>query len=154
MSNHIFKEDAKIKGVLNIKRISETGEILDEKTIDNTIVTTGKYHIADQLSDRGESVMSHMAVGTGTTAPAIGDTALQSELARKVFDSKTQGTSTNANVVTYITTFAPGEGTGTLTEAGILNAASVGVLLCRTTFSAMTKGASDTIQLTWTVTYS
>ena len=41
-----------------------------------------------------------------------------------------------------------------LTEAGIFNASSAGTLLCRTVFSVVTKGASDAMTITWTVTLS
>ena len=45
-------------------------------------------------------------------------------------------------------------GTGAITEAGILNAASAGTLLCRTVFSVINKGASDSMTVTWTITIS
>jgi hypothetical protein len=51
-----------------------------------------------------------------------------------------------------VATFPAGTGTGAITEAGILNAASAGILLCRTTFSVINKGAADTLGITWTVT--
>ena len=47
-----------------------------------------------------------------------------------------------------------GEGTGALTEAGIFNASSSGTMLCRTEFSVVNKGASDSMTITWTVTVS
>ena len=56
--------------------------------------------------------------------------------------------------MTYTATFAAGTGTGAVTEAGILNASSSGDLLCRTVFSVVNKGASDSMTITWTVTVS
>jgi len=50
--------------------------------------------------------------------------------------------------------FGAGEGTGSITEAGIFNASSSGTLLCRTVFSVVNKGASDSMTITWTVTVS
>ena len=57
-------------------------------------------------------------------------------------------------MVTYVATFGAGTGTGAVTEAGILNASSSGTLLCRTEFSVVNKGSSDSMTVTWTVTVS
>jgi hypothetical protein len=91
--------------------------------------------------------MSHMAIGTGTTAPAGGDTTLESEAGRVALNSNVR----TANAIAYVATFPAGTGTGAITEAGILNAASAGILLCRTTFAVINKGAADTLGITWTV---
>ena len=90
-----------------------------------------------------------MAIGTGTTAAALGDTALQTEVARQAFTSS----SVSTNVVSLSTTYAAGVGTGALTEAGILsNAVSGGTLLSHVVFSAVNKGALDTLTINWTIT--
>ncbi len=54
----------------------------------------------------------------------------------------------------YVATFSAGEGTGAVTEAGIFNASTSGTMLCRTVFSVVNKAAGDTLQVTWTVTFS
>jgi len=54
----------------------------------------------------------------------------------------------------YVATFGAGTGTAALTEAAILNASSSGTMLCRTVFSVINKGASDSMTVTWTVTAS
>ena len=90
-----------------------------------------------------------MAIGTGTTAAAVGDTTLVTETGRVVFTSSAVTT----NDIAYVGDFPAGTGTGSITEAGILNAASAGTLLNRTTFSAVNKTASDALKITWTVTF-
>lgn len=115
---------------------------------DNLVVTAGKNHIADQLSSApGGAAMGWMATGTGAGAPALADTALTTELSRVALTSRTDAT----NVVTYVGDWAAGTGTGTLTEAGIFNAGAAGTMLARANIS-VTKGASDTLKITWTVT--
>jgi hypothetical protein len=126
------------------------GRVRERVRRSNLIVTVGKNHMADQMSDSGETAMSHLAIGTGTTAPVVGNTTLETEIARAALDSKTQ----NNNVVTYIATFGAGVGTGAITEAGLLNAAAAGTLLNRVTFAVINKGAADSLQLTFTVTYT
>jgi hypothetical protein len=91
-----------------------------------------------------------MALGTSTTAAAAGQTALVSELDRNTLTSTTVST----NTVAYACTWAAGDGTGAITEAGIFDAASSGDMLARTVFSVVNKGASDSITITWTITIS
>ena len=147
-------EEIKITGRVHIVLRGPDGKIKDEEVTDNLVVTVGKYHIADQLADQGEAAMSHMAIGTGTTAAAAGDTALQTELDRNALTSTTQGADTDANKVTYIGDWAAGDGTGAITEAGIFNSASAGIMLCRSVFSVKNKGAGDALTLTWVLTIS
>jgi hypothetical protein len=96
--------------------------------------------------------MSHMEVGTNSTAAAAGDTTLGAAVA----GSRTALTSFTASgaVSTAVCTFGAGVGTGALTEAGIFNASSGGTMLCRTVFSVVNKGAADSMTITWTITVS
>lgn len=144
----------RMRGRLEVRLFDENGRLKQERIISNLVVNVGLYHIADQLSDQGNDAMSHMAVGTDNTAAAAGNTTLGSEAARVALDSTTQGTGAEADEVTYVATFAAGTGTGALVEAGILNAAEAGVLLCRSVFSVINKGASDSLGITWVLTIS
>lgn len=143
----------KAKGKLSIVLRDENGNIKDQRDVDNLVVSVGKQFIASRMKDTGiPSQMSHMAIGSGAAAPAAGDTALGTELGRVALG--TAGGSVSGAVVTYSGTFGAGTGTGAVTEAGILNAASAGTMLCRTTFSVVNKGANDSMTITWTVTIS
>ena len=102
------------------------------------------------MKDDSATAMSHMGIGSGSTAAAASDTALGSQLART---SLTSTTVSGADVV-YVDTFPAGTGTGAITEAGIFNASSGGTMLCRTVFDVVNKGASDAMTITWTVTVS
>ena len=141
MINDGLKLTGKLKIALN-------GETVQE--IDNLVVTDGKEYVASRIKDASATAMSHMAIGSGSTAAAAGNSALGSELGRVALTS----TAVSGAVVTYTATFAAGTGTGAVTEAGILNASSSGTLLCRTVFSVVNKGASDSMTITWTVTVS
>jgi hypothetical protein len=143
----MLKEKPKATGTLEIVLRDQNGNVKDQRKVNNLVVDTGLAYIADRMADAAESAMSHMAVGTGSTAAASGDTALETEAGRVALTSTTQ---TNEDVV-YVATFSAGTATGALTEAGILNAASGGTLLCRTVFSTVNKGVSDSLQITWTV---
>jgi hypothetical protein len=145
----MIQETIKAKGELSIKLFGPDGKLKGEQNVPNLVVTTGKTFIAARMVGT-PTAMSHMAIGSGTTDPAVGDTALQTELGRV---SLTSSASAGA-VVTYIASFGAGTGTGAVTEAGILNASSGGTLLCRTEFSVINKGADDSMSITWTITVS
>jgi len=115
----------------------------------NLVVTAGKNWVADRMNDVN-AVMSHMALGTGTTAAAAGDTTLVTELDRNGLTS----TTVLNNTIAYAATWAAGDGTGAITEAGIFDASSAGDMLARTVFSVVNKGAADSITITWTITIS
>ena len=146
----MFNDAIKMTGNLKLILTDENGNIKQEEEIKNLVVTAGKGFIASRMKDATATAMSHMEVGTGTTAAAVGDTTLQTVVA----SSRTSLTSTTVttNSVAYVCSFGAGVGTGALTEAGLFNAASAGTMLCRTVFSVINKGAADTLGITWTVT--
>ena len=119
-------------------------------TIPNLVVDTGLDYIASRMKDATATAMTHMAVGSGTTVAAAGQTALVTEVARVALTSST----VTGESIAYVASYAAGTGTGALTEAAILNAASAGTMLCRTVFSVINKGAGDTMTVTWTITIS
>lgn len=120
------------------------------KEVDNLVVTAGKGFVASRMKDATTTAMTHMAIGTGSTAAAASNTALGSQSARTTLTS----TTVSGADVTYVDTFPAGTGTGAITEAGLFNASSSGTMLCRTVFSVVNKGASDSMTITWTVTVS
>lgn len=140
-----------IKGRLDITLKKADGRI-ERETVDNLVVTVGRGHIADQLADQLQAPVSHMAVGTGSTTQVIGDTALETELSRVALTSKTQGTGGEENKVFYVGDWAPGVGTGAITEAGMFNAVSGGTLITRTTFAVKNKEVGDSLAIQWTLT--
>ena len=102
------------------------------------------------MKDTTKGAMSHMSIGTGTTAAAAGNTTLVTELDRNALTS----TTVTSNAVAYVCTWAAGDGTGAVTEAGLFNASSGGDMLCRTVFSVVNKGSADSMTITWTITVS
>lgn len=143
----MINDTIKVTGELKITVTKPDGNV-HETIVPNIVVTDGKEYIASRMKDTTATAMSHMAIGTGSTAAAAGDAALGTEAGRVALTS----TTVTSNAVAYVATFAAGTGTGAITEAGIFNASSSGTLLCRTVFSVINKGAADTLGITWTVT--
>ena len=141
----MIKDGLALTGKLSIALNGETVQ-----KVDNLVVTAGKGYVASRMKDTSATAMSHMAIGTGSTAAAAGNTALGNQAARVILTSTTVS---GADIV-YVATFPAGTGTAAITEAGIFNASSSGTLLCRTVFSVVNKGASDSMTITWTVTVS
>lgn len=142
-----------MKGELQITKKNEVTGAIEQITVPNLVVTVGKEFIAASMlktTSNSPAAMTHMAIGTGSTAPAAGDTALGTPAGTR----QTITGSVTGAVVTYSATFAAGVGTGAITEAGIFNASTGGTMLCRTVFSAVNKGANDSIAITWNVTVS
>ena len=125
------------------------GNVKDRQEAFNQFQTLGKTHVADRLADVGEAAMGWMAIGTGT-GQGVGDNVLATELDRQALDDATP--SHAANVVTYHRLFAAGEGTGTVTEAGVFNDNAAGSMFVYDDGISFAKGASDTLALTWTFT--
>jgi hypothetical protein len=137
-------------GELEIIVRDSQGNIKETRKAKNLVVTSGKTYLASRAVGTSANIISHMAIGTGTATPAAGDTALGTEAGRVTLASA----SNTANAITYTATFPAGTGTGAITEAAVLNAASAGTMLCRTTFPVVNKAAGDSIAVTWTVTIS
>lgn len=140
-------------GQLQILVKDESGNVTTNVTVPNLVVDDGLEWIAARMYDTGiPADMSHMEVGTSSTAAASGQTALLAPVAgsRVALDSTTVST----NTVQYVASFPAGTGTGALTEAGIFNNSSGGTMLCRTVFSVINKAAADSMTITWTITIS
>ncbi len=135
----------------NVKlTVSKNGEVIDVIEAKNRVVDAGTYFIASAFGTGAATPMSHMAVGTGITASAPGDVALETELTRVALDS----TTVLLNVVTYVATFPPGIGTGAITEAGLFNAGIGGTMLARVVFGVKTKDVDDEFLFKWNITVS
>lgn len=131
--------------------ISLNDEIVQETN--NLVVTAGKEWVAARMKNTS-TVMTHMGVGTSSTAAALTDTALVAEHADGRQTLTTSGGTVAGAVITFHRTFAAGNQTGAITEAGIFTASTSGTMLARTVFGVVNKGALDTMTISWAVTIS
>lgn len=145
----MIKENVKIVGNLSLLLTDEFGNRKLDKNYPNLVVQVGKEYIAQRMTSNTATIMSHIAIGSGTTTPANTDTFLQSEITRVAFSSVT----VTSNTISYSCTFGSGVGTGGITEAGIFNSgtANSGIMLSRTTFPVINKEFNDTFSITWNV---
>ena len=93
--------------------------------------------------------MTHLAIGSGTTVPAVTSAALGTEIVRVTPDTK----SVADNVITIEHYYGTTEGNGTIREVGVLNQATDGVLhMHGQPAAAITKTTNKTMRVTVTIT--
>lgn len=149
-------ENLFIKGRLSIELTDAYGNLKETREIPNLVVNSGRAFIAQAMlktTTNTPAAMTHIGVGTGSTAAALTDTGLSTEIGTRSSATATNVTTTVTNdTAQYVATFLPGNATGAITEAGVFNASTAGTMLCRTTFAVINKGENDTITITWKVT--
>jgi hypothetical protein len=152
----MLEDNLRAIGVLTLSLRDKDGILKQEFTVPNTVVNAGKAFIAQSMiktTTNSPVAMTHMGIGTGVTAVGPTQTTLVTETGTRSAVSPTNTTVTVTNdTIQYVATFAAGNGTAALTEAGIFNASSAGTMLCRTVFSVINKGADDSLTITWRVT--
>ena len=132
--------------------ISLNDEIVQET--DNLVVTAGKEWVASRMEGVADGVMTHMGLGTSSTAAAAGQTALVAQHSDGRSELTDSGGIVAGAVVTFACTYPADECTGAITEAGIFNHVSAGDMLARTVFTVVNKGALDSMTISWAVTIS
>lgn len=140
-------DSIKATGVVSI--YDANGHLLD---VNNTVLTLGKEWIAQRCTGEMSTLVTHLAVGTSSTAVAVGQTGLIAENARVALNAAGAVKPANKNVMRYEATFNAGVGTGALTEAGLFTAASAGTCVARTVFAVKNKGADDVFTVVWEIT--
>ena len=88
-----------VRGHVLLEVYGPDGLLKETRETDNLVVDAGEAHIADRLSTSPTgAAMGWMAIGTGATAAAFGNTALGAEIDRNALTSATD----SANIVTYV----------------------------------------------------
>lgn len=122
----------------------------------NLVTNAGFAGVASRINGSGaEAAFVYLALGTGATAAAATDTTLQTEITdtglARASATASRVTTTQTNDTAQLVYTWTATGAKAVTEAGVLNAASVGVLLARQVFSAINTANTDTIQVTYRV---
>lgn len=152
-------EGLKITGQFELIVRDTEGKVVDRVEKHNLITTAGKALISALVGGVGSpAAVTYLAVGTGATAPAAGDTTLGTELT-------TNGLGRSAATVTQVTTTTTNDtlqlektwsatGASAVTEIGAFNAASAGSMLGRQTFSAINTSNGFSLTLRYKFQFS
>lgn len=91
------------------------------------------------------NVFQYIAIGTSDVAPVSSQTTLLNEVHRLAADSIEHVNGTSLTVLRA--SFGPGEGIGTIKEAGLFNAASGGTMMARVLQGIVDKQPLDTLDI-------
>ncbi len=142
------------------RRLGKHGqyEKIEGRVIKNLVVSAGKAAIAGLINGVITNFFEHIAIGTGTTAAAAGDTTLQTEITTgggaraagttsRVTTTVTNDTAQVEVTFTFTASFA-------VTESGLFDAISAGTLACRQVFSAVNVVNTDQLTVRWKLAVS
>jgi hypothetical protein len=132
----------KVTGSFVLEMRDPEGNLVEKREMNNLITSAGKAAIAGLLGNTGSvNPFTYLAIGTGTTAAAIGDTALQTEITdtglARALATVTRVTTTVANDTLQLTKAWTATGAKAVTEIGALNDSIAGILLGRQVFTAI-----------------
>lgn len=150
-----LNECIQLRGAYRLREYTPSGEIVNERVVNNLMVTAGRAWTLKQLNSVNhvtDQNLSHVGIGSGLTAPATGNTALGNEVTRKAIGTfTTTGLTDNPPNLIMAVSFATNEGNTTLGEIGVFNSSSGGTMLARATFASFVKATSNTLGATYTV---
>jgi len=157
-----MRENMDMRGKLRIIAEDRSGRIVHDCRHNNRIVTSGRRLVAELYAGVGgtpPSQVSHMAVGTGSTAAADNQIELDAERARNAVITPVYNEIIDAGVsrvkVTLQTVFDFDEANGDepLREAGIFTAAADGTMYNRVVFDPVTKTDTFKLTLIWDIVF-
>lgn len=145
-----------IRGHMRLELHGPDGKLKEvrESPLDgNTITVLMDATVADRMAGGVDALVDYTGIGTTSGGKSTASTQLEAQVDRNQNDSNTQGAGADDNDVVHVATFAAGEGTGALVEAGLFTGAADATLCAYQEFAAVNKGAADSLTVTWTVTY-
>lgn len=95
-------------------RARHAGALVTQQAAPNLITAAGKALVGDLLVDVVDAGLSYHALGTGSVAPNVADTALVAEVARKAYTLRTRA----ANVATFSVFYLAAECSFDIHEVG------------------------------------
>ena len=159
-------DDVKVLGHVEVVARNADGEIKAYRQTDNIIVTRGFECAAQDLFGATQAacasigIFDKIGVGTATASALISDTDIGVLASNKRIDDDGVADSGQTGAVIDATwlanTLKNGTGTTAVVESGLFDSItnSSGNMFARQTFTAINVGASDTLTVTWTVTFA
>lgn len=117
------------------------------------VTNAGKDIITNRIKGAGTEP-TYIAIGTGTTAEAITQTALVTEVETRVSGTTTRVTTTTTNDTWQNVATLAITGTRALTESGCFDALTTGNMLCRGVYTVINLVSGDTMTPTWKVQFT
>lgn len=153
MQEQIY-EGIRLRGALQIHLLDPFGKVLEERIINNTVVTQGRSWVLGQLQSVNSQaqLIGFLAIGSATIAPTTADTALGGEVLREAVGTfVTTGLTNNPPSWQAQASFATNQGNTTLAEVGLFNSSATGTMLAHATFTSFVKATSNTLSISYTI---
>lgn len=148
----------KLKGTYHFKILDVNGNLKDEWSVDNLVTSAGKAQLALLAGDATATPFTYIAVGTSSTAPTVGQTALVAETTtnglQRASATVSRTTTTVTNDTLNLTKTFTATGTVAVEEVGVFNAASSGTMLSRALTGTKTVLNGETYVVTYTLAFS
>ena len=138
-----------MRGSVRIEiRDAVSGALIEQRTVPNLVVDTGRAQLARGVSGVHQSAPTHFAVGTDEAEPDLSQTTLVHEVFRATMTQRTA-----AGVSAEFRYFMPSQVANghTLKECGLFNAATGGTMFARAIYSEVVKTVSVTVLFVWTI---
>ncbi len=147
----------RLRGSLRIAMYDPDGKIVQERIVNNLLVTQGRSWLLGQLQTVNQltaQAIGWIAVGTSTVAPATSDVLLGSEVTRVAIGTWVTSTLTqNPPSWQAVISLASNVANTTLAECGLFNTsgANLATMLGHATFTSFSKTTSNTMNISYTV---
>ena len=159
-------ESSSVLGHIQFVLTDADGNVKAYRQTDNLVVTEGRNTIADlafpNINANGNATdnkFKYIGIGTGSTAAAAGDVGEQTLIGgcTRILDATV--TSPGTGQAQVDATFSGASCAATVTESVLSNsgtgsAANAGEILARQVFTGIAVGASDSLTVTWTITFT
>lgn len=151
-----FGDQIRLRGRIEAQLMDINGNPVGPRIVnDNTVVTGGRRWVLENIYSGGPAsteVLSHMGVGTSTTAPATSDTGLGSEALRVAIAAfTTSNLTSNPPSFRAEIVLATNQANTTLGEVGLFNSSSGGTMFARATMATIDKTTSNTLSISYNI---
>lgn len=155
-----LQEGIKIVGKVRIVHSKADGTVVsDTGWLKNTITTAALAAVSGLVGNTGsQTAFTYLAVGTSSTAESAAHTALQAEVTdtglERAAATVSRVTTTQTNDTLQLVKTWTATGAKTIEEVGIFNASSAGVMLGRKLTTTKTMADTDTLAITYKVSFA
>ncbi len=140
---------APLAGSFHVIHRGPGGEVKNEFTVPNLIVTTGKIMLAGVLTGEATPFARSLAIGTGTTTPVVANTVMENEVGARV--SAMFGLTATTAYYTGIFTADNPATEQVVTEYGLLSLAAAGYMFVHSTAPPITKATADSLEVQYRI---
>lgn len=146
----------KITGSVEATLTGPDGKVKYHHIAPNVVTTVGKQYLATWLatSTPPGTFMQYVALGSGTSAASVADTALQIELTVAGYSRASANLLSDGTTWGSISEFEPNNGAANISEIGIFSADTAGTMFAHQVFPTITKTSVDTLTFKWYITFA